>query len=138
MAIVAEHADLGFILLDLDLPDRDGFAVLSDLRKRYPAISVVVLADRQDRNSVVKALDLGVLGFIPKSSPREVMLAAIGLASVRGWHLCTAGSYRGGRTIGLRKSAANRSTPGAPAGEYPIDFAARRRGQRISAGYVGL
>jgi CheY-like chemotaxis protein len=37
MAIVAEQADLGFILLNLDLPDRDGFAVLSELRERYPA-----------------------------------------------------------------------------------------------------
>jgi DNA-binding NarL/FixJ family response regulator len=83
-AIVAEQGDLGFILLDLDLPDRDGFAVLSELRERYPAISVVVLADRQDRNSVPKALDLGALGFIPKSSGREVMLSALRLVFAGG------------------------------------------------------
>src|SRR5215831_15292666 len=63
MGIVAENPDLGLILLDLNLPDRDGFAVLSELRERFPAISVVVLSAQQDRNSVVKALDLGALGF---------------------------------------------------------------------------
>src|SRR5712671_2461783 len=41
MQVVAENADLGLILLDLNLPDRDGFAVLAELREFYPAISVV-------------------------------------------------------------------------------------------------
>src|ERR1700755_1636531 len=58
---IAEHADIGLILLDLNLPDRDGFSVLAELRERCPAISVVVLSARQDRDSVVKALDLGAL-----------------------------------------------------------------------------
>ena len=33
MEIVAEHADLDLILLDLNLLDRDGFSVLSKLRE---------------------------------------------------------------------------------------------------------
>jgi DNA-binding NarL/FixJ family response regulator len=79
MALVAEHTDLGLILLDLNLPDRDGFAVLSEVRTRYPTISVVVLSGQQDRSSVVKALDLGALGYIPKSGQREVMVSALQL-----------------------------------------------------------
>jgi DNA-binding NarL/FixJ family response regulator len=53
--------------------------VLSEVRERYPAISVVVLSAQQDRSSVVKALDLGALGFIPKSGQRDVMLSALRL-----------------------------------------------------------
>src|SRR5215470_12613647 len=63
MRVIAEHPDLELILLDLNLPDRDGFSVLAELGQRYPAISVVVLSAQQDRASVVKALDLGALGF---------------------------------------------------------------------------
>jgi len=70
MQLIAEHADLSLILLDLTLPDRDGFSVLAELRERYPAISVVVLSAVQDRSSIAKALDLGALGFIPKSGQR--------------------------------------------------------------------
>src|ERR1700720_4286835 len=76
MQFIAEHADIGLILLDLNLPGRDGFSILAELRERYPATSVVVLSAQQDRGSVVKALDLGALGFIPKSAETEVMLAA--------------------------------------------------------------
>jgi DNA-binding NarL/FixJ family response regulator len=79
MALIEAHADLELILLDLTLPDRDGFAVLTELRARYPAISVVVMSALQDRDTVVRALDLGALGFIPKSAQRKVMISALQL-----------------------------------------------------------
>src|SRR6267142_3340840 len=87
MEHIEGQADLGLILLDLNLPDRDGFSVLSELRERYPAISVVVLSARQDRDSVVKALDLGALGFIPKSGQRDVMLSALQLVFAGGIYI---------------------------------------------------
>ena len=85
--LVETHADLGLILLDISLPDRDGFSVLSELRERYPAISVVVLSGLHDRASVVKALDLGALGFIPKAGQREVMLSALQLVFAGGIYI---------------------------------------------------
>jgi DNA-binding NarL/FixJ family response regulator len=87
MQIVAEHTDLKLILLDLNLPDRDGFSVLSELGEHYPAISVVVLSAQQDRGSVVRALDLGALGFIPKSGQREVMVSALQLVLAGGIYI---------------------------------------------------
>jgi DNA-binding NarL/FixJ family response regulator len=87
MEQIAEHADIGLILLDLNLPDRDGFSVLAELRERCPAISVVVLSGQQDRNSVAKALDLGALGFIPKSGRREVVLGALQLVFAGGVYI---------------------------------------------------
>jgi DNA-binding NarL/FixJ family response regulator len=79
MRLIVEHPDLALILLDLKLPDRDGFAVLTELRQRYPAISIVVLSGFHDRANVVRALDLGALGFIPKTAQREVMISALNL-----------------------------------------------------------
>ncbi len=79
MRIIEDHPNLDLILLDLNLPDRDGFSVLADLRERYPAIAIVVLSALQDRHNVIRALELGALGFIPKTTPREVMLSALQL-----------------------------------------------------------
>jgi DNA-binding NarL/FixJ family response regulator len=79
MQWIEENPDLELVLLDLSLPDRSGFDVLVELRQRYPAISVVVLSASDDRENVTRALDLGALGFIPKSAQRQVMLSAFNL-----------------------------------------------------------
>jgi DNA-binding NarL/FixJ family response regulator len=77
--LLEQNGDIALILLDLSLPDRDGFAVLADVRERYPSIAVVVLSGFHGRDNVLKALDLGATGFIPKSATRDIMLAALRL-----------------------------------------------------------
>jgi DNA-binding NarL/FixJ family response regulator len=79
MRQIEQNPDVELVLLDLGLPDRDGFEILSELAERYPTISVVVHSAHQDRERVMKALDLGAIGFIPKSAQREVMLSAFNL-----------------------------------------------------------
>ncbi len=79
MAAIESNADIDLILLDLSLPDRDGFSMLAELRERYPAIAVVVLSGLQDRATVMKVMEMGAVGFIPKGAPREVMLTAFQL-----------------------------------------------------------
>ena len=58
-----------------------------ELRKSHPSISVVVMSAQQDRDSVVKALKLGALGFIPKSAPRKVILGALQLVNSGGIYI---------------------------------------------------
>jgi DNA-binding NarL/FixJ family response regulator len=79
MRLVADHRDFELILLDLNLPDRDGFDVLAELRERRPTIPIVVLSGHHERDNVVRALDLGASGFIPKTAQRAVLLSAISL-----------------------------------------------------------
>jgi DNA-binding NarL/FixJ family response regulator len=84
---LAQTPDFELILLDLGLPDRDGFEILAELHERHPVIAIVVLSGRDDRESVARALDLGALGFIPKSASREVMLSALKLVLSGGMYV---------------------------------------------------
>ncbi|HEV3370901.1 MAG TPA: response regulator transcription factor [Xanthobacteraceae bacterium] len=77
--LLAEHSDLALLLLDLGLPDRDGFVALGEARARHPKIPIVILSGSCDRASVERALALGAVGFIPKTGEREVMLSALRL-----------------------------------------------------------
>jgi DNA-binding NarL/FixJ family response regulator len=79
MQIIAAQPDIDLILLDLTLPDRDGFSVFTELRERCPAIAIVVLSAVQDPANVLKALELGARGYIPKSAQGDVILNALRL-----------------------------------------------------------
>jgi len=59
----AENPDL--LILDLGLPDRSGFDVICDIRKRSP-VPIIVLSARNDEQAKVKALDLGADDYISK------------------------------------------------------------------------
>jgi DNA-binding NarL/FixJ family response regulator len=87
MEIFADNADIGLVMLDLNLPDRDGLAVLSELREHHPAVAVVVMSAIQERATVMQALDLGAVGYIPKSARREVMMSALQLIFAGGIYI---------------------------------------------------
>jgi DNA-binding NarL/FixJ family response regulator len=79
LSLMQQHADVALVMLDLGLPDRNGFEALQELRDRYPATSVVMLSGSNDRDSVTTALTKGALGFIPKSASRDVLVNALRL-----------------------------------------------------------
>jgi DNA-binding NarL/FixJ family response regulator len=87
MRLLERNPNYGVILLDLHLPDRNGLTVIAELRERYPAISIVVLSGFNDYDNVVQALNLGAVGFIPKSAERAVMLGALQLVLAGGIYI---------------------------------------------------
>ena len=87
MALIQQHTDLALVLLDLKLPDQDGFEALAELREHYPTISVVMLSAFNDRENIARALDGGALGFIPKTGSREVLLSALRLILAGGIYI---------------------------------------------------
>jgi DNA-binding NarL/FixJ family response regulator len=80
----AEQAGFDLCLLDLGLPDCSGLEALEKMRASLPALPVVVVSGSDDTRSVLKALDLGAMGYIPKTSPRDVLLGAVRLVASGG------------------------------------------------------
>jgi DNA-binding NarL/FixJ family response regulator len=87
MRILEQHLDLDLILLDLTLPDRNGFSMLAELREKHPTTAVVVLSGSHELHDVNKALELGALGYIPKTTSQDVMLEALKLVFAGGIYI---------------------------------------------------
>ena len=122
-----QNPDVELVLLDLGLPDQDGLEMLSELGNRYPTISVVVLSAQQDRETVMKAFDLGALGFIPKSGQRDVMLSALNL-------IFSGGVYIPPEILNRREPAAARAAPApAKAGASGADLGLTERQMEVLA-----
>jgi DNA-binding response OmpR family regulator len=65
------------VLLDPDLPDLDGFAVLDQIRRQSHAPAVVFLSGQRDGAVAAKALDAGADDFIAKPHHPEELVARI-------------------------------------------------------------
>jgi len=85
--LVAENADASLLLLDLQLPGAVGMSLLTELRQSFPTVPVVVLSGSDRREDVLQAIDLGAMGFIPKSASNRVMLQALRLILSGGVYL---------------------------------------------------
>ncbi len=65
------------ILLDVGLPDMDGFEVLAEVRKTDQATPIIMLTARGDVPSRVKGLDLGADDYLPKPFDFDELVARI-------------------------------------------------------------
>ena len=83
-AALSREPDADLILLDLALPGCDGFELLAQLRREWPGMPVLVLSATHDRETVEHALDLGAMGFIPKTANTRVLLEALQLVLAGG------------------------------------------------------
>lgn len=68
-----------FAIVDLGLPDSFGVPVLTRLRQAAPDLPVVIFSASSDRETIMNSLDAGAMGFIPKTSPSDVLLNALRL-----------------------------------------------------------
>jgi DNA-binding NarL/FixJ family response regulator len=76
---LADDADYDLLLLDLQLGDADGFEVLAEMRREHPALPVVVVSGSDRAADVLRAIDLGAMGFVPKRASNELLFEALRL-----------------------------------------------------------
>ncbi|WP_198435827.1 response regulator transcription factor [Moritella sp. F3] len=74
---LVQNADADLLLLDLNIPGAHGFDHLIRIRKQYPDIPVVVISAYSDETIIVKAMQHGASGFVPKSESVPTIITAI-------------------------------------------------------------
>lgn len=71
--------DFDLMLLDLQLGDADGFDLLSEMREAYPSLPVVVVSASDRASDVIRAIDFGAMGFVPKRASNDTLREALRL-----------------------------------------------------------
>jgi len=84
-ALVPEGAGFGVVLLDLGLPDQDGYEVCGKIRKRT-SIPVIMVTARADVRSRIHGLNLGADDYVVKPYDTGELLARIHAVSRRTVH----------------------------------------------------
>jgi FixJ family two-component response regulator len=71
------------VVLDLHMPQPDGFEVLRQLAARHPRVTAVVITGHDSSESRRRALDLGAAGYLCKPVEADELLRAVGEAMHR-------------------------------------------------------
>ena len=65
------------LLLDLYLPDTRGVDIIQTLRKRYPAMHILVFSSSTDTEDIYQSLQSGALGYLTKDAHSGEIFDAI-------------------------------------------------------------
>ena len=74
---LAETPDVELALFDLAMPGISGTESLSVVKQTYPGIRVAIVSGSEERNDVVKAVAMGLNGYVPKSLPDDEIVGAL-------------------------------------------------------------
>ena len=72
-ALAAASPDnVDVIMIDFNMPGRDGLALAGDLRKLYPAMPIAVVSANQQQEVIGRARDIGAT-FLPKPLTEDIV-----------------------------------------------------------------
>jgi len=77
LLLLETEEEFDLVLLDIMLPGTNGLSLLGILRKRFPAVPVVVLSALDDLDTVNRAMRLGASGYVTKSATAKMLLDAL-------------------------------------------------------------
>lgn len=86
-ALTSNGVKFDAVLLDVMLPGKDGFAVLSELRARQNYVPVLMLTARGRPEDVLQGFAAGADDYLPKPFDLSILLARLnGLLRRMAWH----------------------------------------------------
>lgn len=77
LELVDREGDANLLILDLSLPGVTGTELMEEIVRRQPMLKILVVSGLADQESIMRVLQLGAAGFVPKSLDTELLSSAI-------------------------------------------------------------
>ena len=65
------------LLLDVNMPEKDGMQVLREIRKKTSKLKIIMLTVHNESDYLINAIEYGVNGYLLKDSPSSELINAI-------------------------------------------------------------
>lgn len=100
---ILQHLVPDIVLLDVNMPEMDGFQTTEWLHKNYPHIRVLVLSMLSDERTIIKMFRLGAKGYLLKNTDPDELKKALDAIVAKNVYLS---EYVSGKLVsGLNKYA---------------------------------
>jgi DNA-binding NarL/FixJ family response regulator len=84
---ITQHIIPDIILLDVNMPEMDGYETVSWLYKNYPQVKVLALSMFSDEFTIIKMLKSGAKGYILKSTDPDELKNALDSVMQKNFYL---------------------------------------------------
>jgi two-component system, NarL family, invasion response regulator UvrY len=86
-ARILQHIIPDIVLLDVNMPEMDGFETTQWLHKNYPQIKVLALSMLSDERTIIRMFRLGAKGYLLKNTDPEELKEALDSIMNKGVYL---------------------------------------------------
>lgn len=85
--IIEKEQDFNLVLTDLAMPGSNWLEAMKQIHTSLPDTPIIILSAVFDREIVQKTIEIGVSGYIPKTSSNAVILSAVNLVMSGGVYI---------------------------------------------------
>lgn len=83
---LSTHSDPDIILLDINMPRKDGYETAAWLKEHKPGIKILALSMYDDEAAIIRMLKNGARGYVLKDAEPAELNSAIASVLTRGFH----------------------------------------------------
>ena len=85
--LLKQHNDFNLVITDLAMPGENWLTAIKKIHSILPEIPIIIISAVFDRAILQQTLDIGVAGYIPKTSPNNLIVSAIKLILAGGVYI---------------------------------------------------
>lgn len=86
-AIVLKHIIPDIVMLDVNMPEMDGYETAQWLNKNYPQIKILALSMLSDEKTIIKMFRLGAKGYLLKNTDPDELKKALNTLIDKNYYL---------------------------------------------------
>jgi len=86
MEQIKKHGEPSIVLLDINMPEMDGYATAQWIREHYPLVNVIALSMYDNENAIIRMFKAGAKGYILKDSEPPELKKALDSVHEKGYY----------------------------------------------------
>jgi len=77
LRVLEAKIDIEIVILDVKMPGMDGIETLTEIKKRYPLVEVIMLSGHADVESAIEGMKQGAFDYLMKPCDMDQIIAKV-------------------------------------------------------------
>jgi len=83
LQVLEKHHDMEVVILDVKMPGMDGIETLTEIKKRFPLVEVIMLSGHADVESAIDGMKQGAFDYLMKPCDMDQIIAKVTEAAAK-------------------------------------------------------